>query len=141
MEQPYKHWDGEVDRGTVVVKKKMNRVHIPDDLEPTKQNHIYTRTIDENGQPGMSYVAMPLEPQPFPKILFHPDFHKERKPIPNDFKQLGEYNAAMIEWEKKFERTVAAKDEKDEKRLLAKGWLPKAPMFAEQKAALIYDEI
>ena len=142
--EPYKHWKGEgVERGTIVIRKKQNRVFIPDELEGAKQNHIYTNVVDENGAPSRAYVAMPYEREKndFPKMLFHPDFHKEPAPVHNDFKELGQYNKALQAWQRKFERTQMADNEKEEKRLVTKGWLLKPPVVDVPKDDPTSDEI
>lgn len=136
----YKHWQDVTDpitmeRGTVVVKKKVNRVHVPDALEGAKGNHVYARTIDENNQPGMAYVAQPYDREQgdYPKVLYHPKYHAEPKPLENDHKDLGSYNGAMLKWEQQFARTVHARDKEHEAELLKKGWLPSPPKAKVEK--------
>lgn len=124
--QPYDvRMPGETFEGnTYVVRKNRNKVYIPDALEGAKSTHVYARTVDENGQPGMGYVPVPYEREAneFPKMLFHPDYHKVPAPIHNDFKELGAYNAAVAAWESKYGRTQMAADKEDEDRLVKKGW-------------------
>jgi hypothetical protein len=143
MADPYKHWQGDAERGTLVVRKRQNKVHIPDELEGARSNHVYANVVDENGAPSRAYVAVPYEREAndFPKMLFHPAWHKEPKPIANDFKELGLFQKAVQTWERKFERFKMVENDKEEKRLIAKGWLARPPVLDVPKDDPQSDEI
>lgn len=138
----YKHWKGEgMERGTIVIKKARNKVHIPEELEDAKSNHIYTPVTYENGATGNAYVAVPYEHQGYPKMLFHPNFHQEEPPNRNQFKETFEWESAMRSWSERFDRFQLAEDAKEEKRLQAKGWLDKPPAFEVAKSNPNSEEI
>lgn len=134
MPEQYKHWKGEgMEQGTIVIRRRMNKTYIPPELEGAKENHIYTDVVDENGIPGKAYVAVPYEHQSLPAILYHPEYHTAPAPILNDFKSMGDYNAAEIKWKRKYDRTLKVESDKEFKRLTGKGWLPKPPEVATPK--------
>jgi hypothetical protein len=136
--ESYQHWQGEADRGTIVIRKKINRIVLPENAEGALKNHVYTRAQDEYGQPLMAYVEVPYDPREpkhqYPKMLFHPDYHKEPPPNLNHFKETKDWDAAMRAWELKYNRTQVAENEKHEKRLLQKGWLANPPVVATLEA-------
>lgn len=120
-----------LERNTFVVRKARNKVHVPPELEGAKENHVYADVIDENGNPGRAYVAVPYDrtKHDYPKMFFHPDYHKEPVPNRNHFKETHEWEAAMRAWELAFDRTQMAQNEEEETEILAAGWLDKPPVF------------
>lgn len=135
---------GEIaENNTFVVRKPRNKVHIPDALEGAKSNHVFARTVDENGQQGMGYVPVPYErsENDFPKMMFHPDWHKVPAPIHNDFKELGAYNKAVTDWKEKYERFQMAQNEEDVERLSKKGWKDTPPVVKVPKTASNSEEV
>lgn len=131
--QPYDvRMPGEqVERNTFVIRKNRNKVHIPPELEGALKNHVYANVVDENGNPGRAYVEVPYEREQheFPKMFFHPDYHKEPTPNRNHFKETHEWEAAMREWEMAYDRTQTAENEEQETVLVEAGWLEKPPVF------------
>jgi len=136
--QQYDHWQGEADKGTIVLQEELNEVHIPKRLKGALGNHRFGRAIDpKNNQPTMAYISMGYDHQEFPKLLYHPEYGQAQEPklaafaagcnTPEQSTQAHEaYQAAMTKWKKK-NRTKEVLDAKEEKRLLAKGWVNKCP--------------
>jgi hypothetical protein len=123
-------WKGDgFERGTFVRKRKMNKVILPEDAEDCVKNHIYSNRTDSAGN-REGYVAVEYEHQEFPRMLFHPDYHKVPAPHPNQFAspdKTGMFTPAEEEWKRKYDRIQVAENEKDVKRLTAMGWLLTPP--------------
>lgn len=130
--------------GTFVVRRNRSRVHVPEILEGAQKNHIYTKAVDENGNPLMAYVEVPFDPaaNQFPKLLYHPDWGKKAEPTLASFARgastteqyaaaLDSYNAAHAEWEKG-NRTKVAENAKREAELRKIGWVDYADLPHKQ---------
>ena len=144
MSEPvqYQHWKGEHhERGTIVIKKKPNKMHIDEELEGALKNHIYTDVQFENGAMGKAYVAVDYEHSDYPKMLFHPDFHREPPPNRNHHKETYEWEMKFKEWRETYDRTQTVENPEDEQRLLAKGWLPTPPIIEVPKSHPNSEEI
>lgn len=134
----YDHWEGESDKGTVVLQEDLNEVVVPKRLKGALSNHRYGPAIDpKNGQRTMTYIREEYTHQDFPKLLYHPEFGQTPEPklaefaagcqTPEDSMRAHEtFNAAYRKWQLK-NRTKEVPDAKEEKRLLAKGWVTKRP--------------
>lgn len=128
----------------ILVKKTKIRVHVPEELEDTKGAHVWDPRRTPNGElMGYQPVSYDRADNDYPKMLFHPDYGKKPQPDQSKFVRSGmspaDYEAAILlyqtkvnEWNKG-NRTKLAKDEDEEKRLLAKGWLPTPPQHASKK--------
>lgn len=125
---------GQAERGTMVVRRGgFRKVHIPEELQATTHNHVYTDTVDEYGTPGRGYVEVPYEHEIYPVLLYHPNWHKQPEPQLHDFKESFDYQAAHRDWKAKSDRTKVARNAAEEKRLLAKGWLKKPPVVEKKE--------
>lgn len=126
-----------VERNTFVIRRRRNKVHIPPELEGALKNHIFTKARDEDGNEINAYVEVEYVHQEFPKLLYHPNWGQ--KPMPKVEQYVGRastpeqhqeafeaFSAAMAKWQRE-NRTKLVQDAKEEKRLLGKGWLAKAP--------------
>jgi hypothetical protein len=145
MNNQYNHWQGESDKGTVVLQEDLNEIHIPRRLKESLVNHRYGKVLDpKNGQVSMGYIREEYEHQPYPKVLYHPEFGQAPEPqlaayaagcsTPEQSIQAHEaYQGAHKKWQMK-NRNKLVQDEKEEKRLIAKGWkvqMPKPPIAAD----------
>ena len=141
----YKHWEGDSDKGTVVLQDDLNEVHIPKRLKGAMTNHRFGRVMDpKNQQVSMGYIREEYTHQHFPKLLYHPEYGQTPEPKLADYaagattpeqsvKAHEAFQAAFKKWQLK-NRTKEVQDEKEEKRLLAKGWvlkMPKPPIAAD----------
>jgi hypothetical protein len=121
-----------------------NPVHQPRETRATRGPHVYDETVVNNKKVGYKGVTYDRSEHEYPKMLFHPEYGM--KPLPEQAKfcvgcvtaeqfqnALVSYQAALEKWQRS-NRTKEAKDEKDQKRLLAKGWLPSPPKKKEAAA-------
>lgn len=137
--------------GTFVVRRKMNKIQIPETLEGALKNHRYVKAVDEQGNPCMAYEPIEYEHQEFPKILYHPDFGAKPQPkvqayaagstTPEQFEAaLERFNLALSTWTRG-NRTKLAENRKEEKFFLEKGWLDTMPVKPVAEGSIDSDEI
>jgi hypothetical protein len=123
--------------GTYVVRRKPNKINIPETLEGALQNHRYVKAVDEQGNPCMAYEPINYGHQEFPKMLYHPNFGQKPQPkvqafaagatTPEQFEAaLERFNVAMSGWNRA-NRTKLVEDAREEKALITKGWVAKMP--------------
>src|ERR1700728_4555371 len=130
LRQPGERLEGQ----THVIRKKHQAVHIPPTLEGALKNHIYTRAIDDDGNELMAYVEVPFDPaaNEYPKVLYHPEWGKEREPNIADYAgaastpaqyeaALKRYKAVHDKWERG-NRTRTCEDRERENELRKIGW-------------------
>lgn len=137
--------------GTFVVRRRPNKIQIPETLEGALGNHRYVKAVDEQGNDCMAYMPVPYEHQEYPKILYHPNFGEKPQPrvqaysagatSPEQFEAaLERFNLAMETWNRS-NRTKFVEDAKEEKRLLAKGWVGTMPVKPISPSSADSDEI
>lgn len=122
----------------VLTKKVKIKVHIPEELEATKTQHVWDgRRTAEGDLMGYQEVTYERSENDYPKMLFHPDYKKNPPPDiakfvrpgmnPADYESaMALYQAELNKWNRG-NRTKTVDDAKEEKRLLAKGWVDKPP--------------
>lgn len=131
LRQPGESMEGQ----TVVVRKKLQRVHIPAELDGIKGNHRYTQAYDESGNKINAYLPVEFDPadNQYPKMLYHPEYGKKAQPSIGDYARgastnemyqaaLEMFQTAQADWEKG-NRTIIASDKKREDELRKIGWL------------------
>jgi hypothetical protein len=148
----YDHWQGDADKGTVVLQDDLNEVHIPKSLKNALVNHRYGRAIDpKNGQTINAYIREQYEHQEYPKLLYHPKFGQTPEPKLADYaagattpeqsiKAHESFRMAYDKW-MKTNRIKEATDPEREKELLAKGWVAQPPKPKIQAGSPESDEI
>lgn len=152
MADQYAHWDGEFDKGTVVLQEDLNEVHVPKRLKNALGNHRYGRAIDpKNNQPINAYIKVEYEHQEYPKMLYHPKYAQTNEPNLADYaagcttpeqsvKAHEAYKIAFEKWQKA-NRTKWADTPEREAELIAKGWIAAPPRKKVAAGTVESDEI
>src|SRR5690242_10991377 len=86
MAQVVTHWQPQaIEGGTVVQRRKENKLFINDKLEPALKNHVFGEFIDQFGNKASGYLEVPYTHQEFPKVLYHPEWGVKPQPKMSDF--------------------------------------------------------
>ena len=137
----------------ILTRKTRVKVHIPDELEATRQQHVWDDRRVNGEVVGYAPVTYDREENEFPKLLYHPKWGEKMEPRQQDFARpnmtgpeleaaLTAFNSAREKWQRD-NRTKLVATPEAEKRLLEKGWLPKPPenKKAQKAFAMDSDEI
>jgi hypothetical protein len=102
-----------------------NKMIVPKAARAAMGPHVW---VPSNGTEPGHYERRPYVFAEYPKMLYHPKYGKQPKPVINDFENTPKFLLAMREWEQSDSvRTVTAENAKHEEALLKKGWMLEPP--------------
>ena len=118
---------------------------MPRAAHPTRVNHRFVPGAPGSHEQG-HYEPVAFDPaapeNQYPRCLYHPNWGEREKPNRVDFETDAKYLVAKREYEQSdFVRTVTARNPTEEKKFLAKGWLPHRPNREHVDNRKGYDEI